>query len=104
MSKRQLLQQKLDTYQRLVGLLEPFRDPLISVQPNLATRDGALATELARTRALAARVSGRLNERKKDQTETNRNAANSPGGAEHDDENMYEDEDEHKKVMSLLSK
>ncbi|RPB12204.1 hypothetical protein P167DRAFT_545724 [Morchella conica CCBAS932] len=43
-------------YSHLQGLVEPFRAPVESVQPNLVTRDGALAAELERMRMLAGKL------------------------------------------------
>ncbi|KAL7267381.1 hypothetical protein RUND412_010036 [Rhizina undulata] len=43
-------------YAHLKQLLEPFVDPVNSVQPNLVTRDSPLDQELVRMRSLAARL------------------------------------------------
>ncbi|KAH0611137.1 uncharacterized protein H6S33_011564 [Morchella sextelata] len=43
-------------YVHLRGLVEPFRAPMESVQPNLVTRDGPLAAELERMRMLAGKL------------------------------------------------
>ncbi|KAF2817706.1 uncharacterized protein BDZ99DRAFT_375093 [Mytilinidion resinicola] len=62
-AQRQMLSQKLSTYRALITLLEPYRKPQESIQPNLVTRDALLGTELAKTRTLAIRVAGRVQER-----------------------------------------
>ncbi|KAI5840490.1 kinetochore complex Fta4 of Sim4 subunit, or CENP-50-domain-containing protein [Morchella snyderi] len=43
-------------YTHLKALVEPFRAPMESVQPNLVTRDGALGAELERMRMLAGKL------------------------------------------------
>ncbi|KAL4809360.1 kinetochore Sim4 complex subunit Fta4 [Aspergillus unguis] len=58
--QRQQRQRRLDQLRLLQRLLEPFREPQNSVQPNLATRDGELVRELEKMRMLVARVSGRI--------------------------------------------
>ncbi|KAF2199467.1 hypothetical protein GQ43DRAFT_352033, partial [Delitschia confertaspora ATCC 74209] len=65
-TRRLTLQHKLTTYRTLLSLLEPYRNPQETVQPNLVTRDGPLATELGRTRKLAIRVAGRVGEKIKE--------------------------------------
>lgn len=40
--------------------MEPFKDPQNSIQPNLVTRDGPLADEMTKSKALGIRVAGRL--------------------------------------------
>jgi hypothetical protein len=40
--------------------MAPFKAPQNTVQPNLVTRDGALADELAKSKALGIRVAARL--------------------------------------------
>lgn len=57
---RDALKQKLARYKALQKLMEPLDDPQTNIQPNLVTRDGALSTELDRTRVLLARVTGRV--------------------------------------------
>jgi hypothetical protein len=52
--------QKLAQYRKLGGLVEPFRDPQVNVQPNLVTKDGELKTELDRMRVLIAKVASGL--------------------------------------------
>ncbi|KAL2353565.1 kinetochore complex Fta4 of Sim4 subunit, or CENP-50-domain-containing protein [Cryomyces antarcticus] len=59
-TKREAAKRKLQQYCALQQLLDPFRDPQKVVQPNLVTREGELADELARMRALSARVAGRI--------------------------------------------
>lgn len=62
-AQRLSLQTKLTTYRTLLALLEPYRNPKESIQPNLVWRDAPLAPELAKTRTLAIRVAGRVSER-----------------------------------------
>lgn len=62
--QRQQKQRRLDQLQRLRGLLEPFKNPQESIQPNLITRDGELAQELEKMRMLVARVGGRIAQQK----------------------------------------
>lgn len=59
-AQRQVQKQKLAQYRKLRGLVEPFRDPQVNVQPNLVTKDGELKTELDRMRVLIARVASGL--------------------------------------------
>lgn len=59
-SQRAALQNKLASYRRLQTMLEPFKDAQNTVQPNLVTRDGPLADELSKSKALGIRVAGRL--------------------------------------------
>jgi hypothetical protein len=59
-SRRAALQRKLASYRHLQNMIAPFKDPENSIQPNLATRDGPLADELAKSKALGIRVAGRL--------------------------------------------
>lgn len=62
-AQRLSLQTKLSTYRTLLALLEPYRNPKENIQPNLVWRDAPLAPELAKTRTLAIRVAGRVEER-----------------------------------------
>ncbi|KAL6157855.1 hypothetical protein ACJQWK_07629 [Exserohilum turcicum] len=62
-AQRQTLQNKLNTYRTLLSLLEPYRQPKESIQPNLAWKDAPLAPELAKTRTLAIRVAARVEEK-----------------------------------------
>jgi len=62
-AQRLSLQTKLTTYRTLLMLLEPYRKPKDNIQPNLVWRDTPLAPELAKTRALAIRVAGRVGEK-----------------------------------------
>ncbi|KAG2415259.1 hypothetical protein HFD88_006450 [Aspergillus terreus] len=64
--RRQQRQRRLDQLQRLQQLLEPFRNPSDTIQPNLVTRDGDLVQELEKMRMLVARVGGRIHQRKRD--------------------------------------
>jgi hypothetical protein len=59
-SRREALQKKLASYRHLQNMMEPFRDAQNSIQPNLVTRDGPLADELTKSKALGIRVAGRL--------------------------------------------
>ncbi|KAF1972559.1 hypothetical protein BU23DRAFT_467820 [Bimuria novae-zelandiae CBS 107.79] len=62
-AQRLTLQQKLNTYRTLLALLEPYRKPKDNVQPNLVWKQTPLADELGKTRTLAIRVAGRVEER-----------------------------------------
>ncbi|KAL6711486.1 hypothetical protein ACN47E_004420 [Coniothyrium glycines] len=62
-AQRLTLQAKLNTYRTLLTLLEPYRKPKQSIQPNLVWKDAPLAPELMKTRTLAIRVAGRVSER-----------------------------------------
>ncbi|KAJ5771296.1 uncharacterized protein N7511_003347 [Penicillium nucicola] len=63
-SQRQQRQRRLDQLQNLQRLLEPFKDPLKDIQPNLITKDGELVQELEKMRMLVARVGGRIAQQK----------------------------------------
>ncbi|KAF2024609.1 hypothetical protein EK21DRAFT_78283 [Setomelanomma holmii] len=62
-ARRQTLQNKLNTYRTLLSLLDPYRKPKENIQPNLVWKDSPLAPELAKTRTLAIRVAGRVEEK-----------------------------------------
>jgi hypothetical protein len=62
-ARRQVLQNKLNTYRTLLSLLEPYRKPKENIQPNLVWKDSPLAPELMKTRTLAIRVAGRVSEK-----------------------------------------
>ncbi|KAF2822144.1 hypothetical protein CC86DRAFT_301352 [Ophiobolus disseminans] len=62
-ARRQTLQNKLNKYKTLLSLLEPYRKPKENIQPNLVWKESPLAPELAKTRTLAIRVAGRVEER-----------------------------------------
>lgn len=62
-ARRQMLQNKLNTYRTLLSLLEPYRKPKENIQPNLVWKDSPLAPELAKARTLAIRVAGRVSEK-----------------------------------------
>ncbi|KAE9961939.1 hypothetical protein BLS_001092 [Venturia inaequalis] len=81
--RRAELQKKLSSYRHLQSLMEPFKDPQNSIQPNLVTRDGPLADELAKSKALGIRVAGRL---------TGLEELDGRGDDEDDDLMMEEDE------------
>ncbi|KAI9823714.1 MAG: hypothetical protein M1832_002271 [Thelocarpon impressellum] len=59
-ARRGAADERLRQYRQLRQLLEPFRDPQASVQPNLVTKDGELGRELDRMRLLMARVAERM--------------------------------------------
>lgn len=59
-SRRAELQKKLASYRHLQSLMEPFKDPQNCIQPHLVTRDGPLADEMTKSKALGIRVAGRL--------------------------------------------
>lgn len=62
-ARRQVAQNKLNTYRTLLSLLEPFGKPKENIQPNLVWKDSPLAPELAKMRTLAIRVAARVEER-----------------------------------------
>ncbi|KAF1918344.1 kinetochore Sim4 complex subunit Fta4 [Ampelomyces quisqualis] len=62
-ARRQMAQNKLNTYRTLLSLLEPYRKPKENIQPNLVWKDSPLAPELAKMRTLAIRVAARVKER-----------------------------------------
>jgi hypothetical protein len=62
-ARHQMLQNKLSTRRTLLSLLEPYRKPKESIQPNLVWKDSPLAPELMKMRTLSIRVAGRLGER-----------------------------------------
>ena len=43
-------------------MLQPFQEPQKILQPNIVVRDGELAKEMERMRALSARLVGKLGE------------------------------------------
>jgi hypothetical protein len=59
-TRRTAAQKKLNALRQFQDFIQPIRDPQNSVQPNLVTRDGALADELARSKTLGIRVAGRI--------------------------------------------
>jgi hypothetical protein len=88
-AKRKAAQKKIDALRQFQELLEPIRDPQTSVQPNLITRDGALADELGRSKTLGIRVAGRV--------------AGMKGGVEDEDEDVIM-ADEREKVRRVLGR
>jgi len=64
--RRHELQLKKNTYRALLSSLEAYRQPIESIQPNLVWKEAPLAPELMKTRALAYRVLGRVEERFED--------------------------------------
>lgn len=93
-AKRIALERKLEQYRRLQELLKPLRDPQENVQKDLVTRDGALAEELARTKALGMRVAGGIAKR-------NERGDGGGGGGEEDDVVTV---DEGAKVAAVLGR
>lgn len=65
-ARRLTLQQKLNTSQTLLSLLELYRKPIENIQPNLVWRDSPLTPELMKLRTLAIRVAGRVGEQIRD--------------------------------------
>jgi hypothetical protein len=63
--RREALRRKLEQYKQLQKMLEPLKNPQDSVQPNLVTRDGPLADELSKSKALGIRVARGLARRSK---------------------------------------
>ncbi|KAF3482541.1 uncharacterized protein GIQ15_05300 [Arthroderma uncinatum] len=59
-AERKKREDRLLQYKRLKRLLEPFEDPMNTIQPNLATRDGQLGAELDRMRMLLAKVASKV--------------------------------------------
>jgi hypothetical protein len=59
-TRRHEAQKKLNALRQFQEFIQPIRDPQTSVQPNLVTRDGPLAEELARSKTLGIRVAGRV--------------------------------------------
>jgi hypothetical protein len=62
-SRRQMLQNKLNSTRTLVSLLGPYRKPKENIQPNLVWKESPLAPELAKMRTLSIRVAARVEER-----------------------------------------
>ncbi|KAI9663827.1 MAG: hypothetical protein M1821_007317 [Bathelium mastoideum] len=60
--RRAALRARLGQLKKLNKMLEPFKKPQDDIQPDLVTGDGELAQELARMRALSAKVSSGLKE------------------------------------------
>ncbi|KAL9121059.1 MAG: hypothetical protein Q9187_002387 [Circinaria calcarea] len=58
--KRQAQERKSAQYKQFQHLLEPFKDPLVNIQPNLVTEDGELQRELEKMKVLMARVSEKV--------------------------------------------
>jgi hypothetical protein len=96
--RRAELQARLQEYHMLQRALAPFKDPQTSIQPNLPTKDGPLAAELAMTRTLSTRVAVR--------SETSDSTRKGRGSEEMEmdnDEEEDEDEDEQSKLRRLLA-
>jgi hypothetical protein len=83
-------EKKLEALRQFQEFIEPIKDPQNTIQPNLATRDGALAAELARSKTLGIRVAGRVV-----------GIDNSPDENEDEDVVMV---DQQEKVRSVLEK
>ena len=79
-SQRELARQQLGQYERLQQMLEPFKNPQQTLQPNLVTRDGDLGRELDRSRILMARLAERI--ARLDQADNGRRAAVAEAGDE----------------------
>jgi hypothetical protein len=62
-SRRQMLQNKLNSTRTLLSLLGPYRKPKENIQPNLVWKDAPLAPELAKMRTLSIRVAARVEEK-----------------------------------------
>ncbi|OAL66332.1 hypothetical protein A7C99_1737 [Trichophyton rubrum] len=92
-AERKKREDKLLQYKHLKSLLEPFEDPLNTIQPNLATRDGELGAELDRMRMLLAKVASKVG---KIQSDTQ----NSEKKAEEEEEEAIMDTDD--KLARLL--
>src|ERR1700748_1524387 len=58
-AQRTQLRQKLEFYRHLKTQIEMLKSPHNFVQPNLVTRDGALADELSKSKMLGIGVAGR---------------------------------------------
>lgn len=82
-ARRAELRKKFGSYRHLQSMMEPFKNPQNSIQPNLVTRDGPLAEELARSKALGIRVAGRL-----------AGLQESDGGGDEDGDDLVMDENE----------
>ncbi|KAK7529552.1 kinetochore complex Fta4 of Sim4 subunit, or CENP-50-domain-containing protein [Phyllosticta citribraziliensis] len=63
-ARRAAIRRQLTRYKALRAALAPLAQPERNVQPNLATRDGALAGEMARLRALSVRIAARVGARR----------------------------------------
>ena len=61
--RRQATRRKIEQYKQLKDLLEPLRNPSANVQPDLVTKDGSLAEELTKTKALGMRVAAGIAKR-----------------------------------------
>jgi hypothetical protein len=94
-AQRLMLQNKLNTYRTLLSLLEPYRKPKESIQPNLVWREAPLAPELAKTRTLAIRVAGRVSEKYGD--------VQVPATAEEDMDTSGLEDDGKKKLDKILA-
>ena len=81
-------------------LLEPYRNPQTTIQPNLVTCDGALNTELTKTQTLAIRVAGRIGEKF---GEGQAQSGRQEGGGDNQDEVMEEMEDEGVKLENVIA-
>jgi len=95
-AKRLTLQQKLSTYRTLLSLLEPYKNPQSTVQPNLVTREAPLAAQLAKTRTLAIRVAGRVGEKYGDSSDLE-------SYGERDQAMLMNEEDGKARLNSILS-
>lgn len=67
--RRTAVQAKLQKYRALQAELEFLKDPAISIQPHLGTRDGPLVQELTASRGLSTKLAGRIAGQKRPNTE-----------------------------------
>ncbi|KAK7606897.1 kinetochore complex Fta4 of Sim4 subunit, or CENP-50-domain-containing protein [Phyllosticta paracitricarpa] len=65
-ARRAALRLKISRYKALRAALAPLANPAEKVQPNLVTRDGEVAGEVARARALGVRVAARVGARREE--------------------------------------
>jgi cell fate (sporulation/competence/biofilm development) regulator YlbF (YheA/YmcA/DUF963 family) len=72
--QRKEAQKKLQKYRALQAELQFLKDPANSVQPHLATKDGPLAQELTKSRALATKLAGRVTGLKRPNTSDSEDA------------------------------
>jgi hypothetical protein len=95
-TRRLMLSQKLSTYRTLLTLLEPYRQPRENIQPNLVNRDASLASELAKSRTLAIRVAGRVQEKFGESRQEE-------DAERHEDDAMEDTVDDGEKLKSIMA-
>ncbi|KAK7509761.1 kinetochore complex Fta4 of Sim4 subunit, or CENP-50-domain-containing protein [Phyllosticta citriasiana] len=71
-ARRAALRLKISRYKALRAALAPLANPAEKVQPNLVTRDGEVAGEVARARALGVRVAARVGARREERAREGR--------------------------------